>query len=77
MKKREIILLLEEGLSIEEIPTLTNLNELEELIDKANLDRITASEIKKRVSHLKKETINHAKIFSKDIKLVAKSKNEF
>ena len=77
MKKREIILLLEEGLSIEEIPTLTNLDELEELIDKSNLDRITASEIKKRVGYLKKETINHAKIFSKGIKLVVKSKNEF
>jgi len=70
-------LFLEEGLSIEEIPTLTNLDELEELIDKANLDRITASEIKKRVDHLRKETINHARIFSKDIKLVTKSKNEF
>jgi len=38
MKKREIILLLEEGLSIEEIPTLTNLDELEELIKRKSLN---------------------------------------
>lgn len=77
MKKNDIILLLDEGLSIEEIPTLTNLYELQSLIDSASFDKATALKIKKKINHLRKETINHARIFSRDIKLITKSKNEF
>jgi len=77
MKKEEMILILNEGLSVEELPTLTNLDEIEELIDRLDFDKTMRSKLAKGISKLKIDTLIHARIFSKDLKLVAKSKDGY
>ncbi len=73
MKKDEVLLLLEEGVSIEEVPTLINLDELEELIDWLQFDPSFKKELMKGIRHLKKETIQHSRFFNELAKYVLKS----
>jgi len=74
MKKEELIPLLNEGLSVEELPTITNLKEIEVLIEKMNFNPKTKEEIMKGIKHLEKETIGHAEAFSHMIKMAAGKK---
>jgi dihydroorotate dehydrogenase len=73
-KKEEIISLLTEGLTSEEIPTITNLKEVEEIINRANFNSETSDKLKKRLKQLERETIWHANAFSKMIKIESKIK---
>lgn len=77
MEKDELILILDEGLSIEELPTLTNLDDIAELVDGLDFDKATRSKLAKGINKLKRDTLNHAKILSKDLKRVAKSKDGY
>ena len=77
MKKEEMILILNEGLSIEELPTLTNLDDIVELVDSLDFDKATRSKLVKSMNKLKRDTLNHARILSKDLKRVAKEKDGY
>jgi len=74
MKKERLISLLNEGLSVEEIPTITNLKEIEELIKKLNFDAETNKKLNEKLQLLERETIGHANAFSSMIKITAKEK---
>lgn len=76
MKKEEMFLLLSEGLSIEEIPNLTNLDELEDLIEKIDFDAATKGKLTGWIKYLKKDTVKHSKSFTEMIRSVAKSKKD-
>ena len=64
MKNEEIIKMLNEGLSLEEIPTISNLEELKGLIEQSNLDNSIKLNLNKRLNCLIKDTLNHAKIIT-------------
>ena len=68
MKKEDLIKISSEGLSMEEIPTISNLEELKEIINTANLDNAVKIKMTKKINHLIKDTINHANIFINLIK---------
>jgi hypothetical protein len=74
MKKEKLIFFLNEGLSVEEIPTITNIKEIEEIIKKVNFDEKTSKKLNEGLQHLEKETINHANAFSSMIKTATKMK---
>ncbi len=74
MKKEKLISLLNEGLSVEEIPTITNLEEIEKMVKEANFDSETNEKIMKGIKHLEKETIGHARAFSRMIKIATRMK---
>lgn len=74
MKKEKLISLLDEGLSVEEIPTITNLREIEEVIKKIKFDSETNEKLAKGIQKMESETIGHANAFSFMIKTAAKMK---
>lgn len=74
MKKDELILMLEEGLSLEEIPILNKLEEVEDLINQTGFDNEIEKKLKQITKHLKKETIEHSRIFSNLIKDAVKTR---
>ncbi|VVB82920.1 Uncharacterised protein [uncultured archaeon] len=74
MKKEKLISLLNEGLSVEEIPTITNLKEIEEVVKKFNFDAETSKKLNEKIQRLEKETIGHANAFSSMIKITAQEK---
>jgi len=78
MKKEAAILLLSEGISVEEIPTLINLSELLDLVKKGDFDSATRKKLNKGLKRLNKDSIRHAESFNNMLKFVAKSKkNEY
>ena len=68
MKKEDLIKISSEGLSMEEIPTISNLEELKEIINTANLDNAVKIKMTKKINHLIKDTLWHAKVFINLIK---------
>ena len=72
MKKEELIAMLSEGLTIEEIPTISNLEEIKELVAKSNLSPDIKKRLDKNIAILLRDTITHSKAFSKLIKDHAK-----
>ena len=78
MKKNELLLFLEEGLTIEEVPLLTLLDEIDGLIENYNYDAATKKYLKQGIGLLKRETIEHSKLFTELLSAVTKSdKNEY
>jgi len=78
MKKNELMLFLEEGLTIEEVPLLTLLDEINDLIKNYSYDAATKKEFKQGINLLKKETIDHSRLFTELLSKVTKSdKNEY
>lgn len=68
MDKNDLIRMLNEGLSVEEIPTISNLEELKELVENSNLDSDIKKKIHKNIDQLIKDTIWHSKAFSSMIR---------
>lgn len=78
MKRKELLLMLDEGLTTEEVPTMVNLMEVEELINNIDITKEVKTKLKESINVLKKQTINHSKLYSDMIKSVLKSdKNEY
>lgn len=68
MDKDNLIRMLNEGLSVEEIPTISNLEELKELIESSNIDAEIKKRFHKNIEQLIKDTIWHSKAFSNMIR---------
>lgn len=66
--------MLEEGQSIEEVPTLGHLSMVEELIEKINFGEPVKKKLMAKINHLKKETLEHSRFFSKEIIKILKKK---
>ena len=78
MKKKELMLFLEEGLTIEEVPLLTVLDEINDIIEKSNYGDAIKKELKQGINQMKRETINHSKLFTELLSSATKSdKNEY
>ncbi len=78
MKKDDVILFLEEGMTIEEIPMLELIDEILELVKQSNFDNASKKRIETGMAILKSETINHSHLFVESLKSVTKSaKNEY
>lgn len=75
MDKKEIIKILEEGLSLEEISTISNLEELKDAVDKSNIDSNVKKELIKRINILVKDTLSNAKTFAGLINYTENAKN--
>ena len=64
MAEKEVIETLEEGISMEEVPTLTNIGEMIEILDRVEMDDEVRQELVKRLKHLRRETIRHSATFN-------------
>ena len=64
MEKGELVRMLSEGLSTEELPMISNLLELEELVKASNLNDQIKKRLLKNIKILTNDTIDHAKIFN-------------
>lgn len=64
MKKDELVKLLNEGLSVEEIPMISDLVELKDMVLNSNLDESVKEKMMEHINYLIKDTLWHAKIFS-------------
>ena len=70
MKREEIIRMLTEGLSVEEISTVSNLEELRTLIEGSDLDDRAKKKMLRNLEHLLNETIEHSRTFTELIREV-------
>ena len=68
MKNRDLIKMLSESLSIEEIPMISNLEELRGLVNNSSLDSSAKAKMLKHMGHLIKDTLQHARIITGLIK---------
>ena len=78
MKKKELLLMLNEGLTTEEVPSMINLEEIKDFIDNITMDDKTKKKIMDKIKILEQQTIFHSSAFSKMVKEVLKSdKDEY
>ncbi len=78
VNKDRAILLMEEALSIEEIPMLVQIDEIGAMIENSDFDKETKDRLSELSNRLKNETIEHARSFNELIKyMVDSGKNEF
>ncbi|PIZ50910.1 hypothetical protein COY27_05500 [Candidatus Woesearchaeota archaeon CG_4_10_14_0_2_um_filter_33_13] len=75
LSSKKAIILFEEAVSLEDIPNMTNIAELEELIDKAKFDKKTETELKNRLKLLRTESVEHSKAFSGLVKYALKKED--
>ncbi len=68
MKNNNLIKMLSESLSVEEIPMISNLEELRDMVNSSNLDSSVKAGMIKRIEHLIKDTLLHGKIIAKLIR---------
>jgi len=68
MKNKDIIKMLSESLSIEEIPMISNLEELRGLVNNSSLDDYAKAKMLKHIGHLIKDTLQHARIITRLMK---------
>ena len=64
MDKEGLVRMFSEGLSLEEIPTISNLEDIKGIVESSNLDIKLRNKIIKNINHLIKDTIRHAEIFT-------------
>jgi len=76
MKREKTLLLLEEALTLEEVPNFTNLEDLKIMINNLNFDEKTKNELNKKLKVLIIESREHAKTYTELIKYVIKAKNK-
>ena len=76
MKREKALLLLEEALTIEEVPNFTNLEDLRIMIDNLNFDDKIKKELRKKLDTLIIASRKHAKTYTELIKYVAKTKKQ-
>ena len=74
MEKGELVRMLSEGLSTEELPMISNLLELEELVKASNLNDPIKKRLLANIKTLTNDTIDHAKIFNSLIREVENGK---
>jgi uncharacterized membrane protein YukC len=70
MEKNEIIALLTQGLSMEDLPMMSSLNELKDMVSNSNLDNQTKNELMKRIGRLVNDTSKHSWAFNDMIRVV-------
>lgn len=68
MEKDELVKLLNEGLSVEEIPMISNLVELKYIVPNSNLDDSVKKKMMENINYLIKDTLKHARTFSDLVK---------
>ena len=68
MKNRDLIKMLSESLSVEEIPVISNLEELKAIVDNSNISGLAKAKMLKHIDHLIKDTLQHARIITRLIK---------
>jgi hypothetical protein len=72
MDSEELLLRLDEALTMEEIPVLVKLYELERLAGLLDLDPSTSELLKSGLYRLRKDSVSHSKTFSELIGYVLK-----
>jgi hypothetical protein len=78
IKKDVALGMLEQGLSFEEIPNFSNINDLENLVDESDLDKEIKLKVRKKLLKLKTESANHSKMINELMIYLLRSKaNEF
>ena len=76
--KDRAVLLIEEALSIEEVPLLVLIDEIETMFENSDFEKETKNRLLGLSNSLKRETIEHARSFNGLIKYIIESgKNEF
>lgn len=68
MNKEELVNMFTEGLSIEELPTISNLEELRNIVESSDMDKTVKEELLRKLNHLIKDTLRHASTFTELIK---------
>lgn len=76
MKKNELLKQLTEGLSLEEIPTLVNFCEIEDLVSNADFDKELKEEVSEKLEAFRDETSTHAKYFARMMKYVGETEKD-
>ncbi|MFQ6129438.1 MAG: hypothetical protein ACE5OT_01340 [Candidatus Hadarchaeaceae archaeon] len=78
MKKNELLSILNDSISFEEIGTIAICREITEMIDNSSLDEKNKIEIKRRLNFLIKGSLKHAKMFASLLKeVLASEEDEF
>lgn len=72
MEKEELVKMFNEGVSAEEIPVMSYLEELKDLIENSNLEKSIKEKMKENTKRLINDTIRHSKIFTELIRGVQK-----
>jgi len=76
MKKDELIPLLIEGFTFEEVSNLTKLSKIKGMIENLNFDDETKNKLNSMFDELRNDTLKHVETFSDMIKDVEKSKKD-
>jgi len=78
MDKDRLVSFLVEALTIEEVPALTKLAQVESLISQSDLDEEVKCKVFDSIRVLRQESVEHSKVFSDLLTMVLKSdKNEY
>ena len=78
MDKKELLLMLDEGVTTEEVPTLTNLGDITELVTNSDIDKKTKNKIMDGIKVMRTQTIFHSNEFSRMMRETIRSeKNEY
>jgi len=64
-EQENIVELLEEGISMEEIPTLTNLKKMKEILHSTSMDEDVKRKLLKKIRKIQSDSIKHSSIFNK------------
>lgn len=63
--EKERVKVLEEGISLEEIPTLTNVEKMLKLIEKSSMEEDTKQKLVEKVEKIREDSVRHSKIFNR------------
>ena len=61
---KKVIEVLEEGISFEEVPTLTNLKKMEELVVNSDMEEKVKDKFLKRIKEIRSDSIKHSSVFN-------------
>lgn len=64
MGEEELINAIEEGISFEEIPTLTNIRRMREILENTDMDGDTKEKLVGKLDKIRSDTIRHSAVFN-------------
>jgi hypothetical protein len=74
MNRDELLLQLDDALTMEEVPMMVRIHELEELVKKSDFDPIVREELLGGLNRLRVDSITHARTFSELMGYVLRKK---
>jgi hypothetical protein len=74
MERNELLLRLDDALTLEEVPVMVRIHDVEELVKKADFDPAVKERILRGLNRMRSDSITHARTFSELIGYVLRSK---